>query len=102
MELLRIKDLLRERGVTSKDLAERLEVTPATVSNINNGNHFPKPELLKKIAEVLNVDIRELFYSTKDSDLNGFVEYKGEVFRIKNPEDLTRLNEAVNKLKTTG
>jgi transcriptional regulator with XRE-family HTH domain len=65
MELLKIKELLKEKGMTSKDLAEKLEVTPATVSNINNGNHFPKPELLKKIAEVLDVDIRELFAPTK-------------------------------------
>ena len=67
MELLRIKELLKEKGTTSKDLATRLQVTPATVSNINNGNHFPKPELLKKIAEVLDVDIRELFIQTKES-----------------------------------
>ena len=66
MELLRIDELLKEKGVTSKDLALRLEVTQATVSNIKNGNHFPKPELLKKIADELDVDIKDLFYSTKE------------------------------------
>lgn len=68
MELLRIKDILKQKGMTSKTLSERLEVTPATVSNIANGNHFPKPELLNRIAEELDVDIRDLFYPTKEEE----------------------------------
>jgi transcriptional regulator with XRE-family HTH domain len=86
MELLKIKELLKEKGMTSKDLAEKLDVTPATVSNINNGNHFPKPDLLLKIAEVLDVDIKELFLSTKDSTGKGkepiYIEKGGKYINI--------------------
>lgn len=83
MELLRIKDLLKERDITGKDLAERVGVHPVSFSNIINGNSFPKPELLKKIAEELDVDIRELFYSTKES--NGeplYIEREGRYISI--------------------
>ena len=48
------------------DLAERVGVSPVAISNITSGNSFPKPELLKKIADELDVDIRELFISTKE------------------------------------
>ena len=66
MSLLRLKEILFEKGITGKDLAAKVEVTPASISNIVQGNSFPKPELLLKIAEVLNVDVRELLISTKE------------------------------------
>ena len=66
MEILRLKSILQEKGVTGKDLAERVGVSSVAISNIASGNSFPKPELLKKIAEELDVDIRELFLSTKE------------------------------------
>ncbi|MEO8236386.1 MAG: helix-turn-helix transcriptional regulator [Flavobacterium sp.] len=65
MNILRLKELLYEKGITGKELAEKVEVTPASISNIVQGNSFPKPDLLIKIADVLNVDVRELFLSTK-------------------------------------
>ncbi len=101
MDLLRIKELQLERGLTNVALSEKVNVTPATISNINKGNNFPKPELLLKIAEALEVDIRELFYPTKgfgkSPELNGFVEYKNETYKIKNSEDLAQLMERVKK-----
>ena len=66
MNILRIKELLIEKGISGKDLAAKVEVTPATISNIVQGNSFPKPDLLIKIASVLNVDVRELLISTKE------------------------------------
>lgn len=68
MELLKIKDLMKEKDISGKDLAERVGVHPVNFSKIINGNAFPKPELLQKIAEELDVDIRELFYPTKENN----------------------------------
>ncbi|WP_417237220.1 helix-turn-helix domain-containing protein [Bizionia paragorgiae] len=89
MQLLRLKEVLKEKGVTGKDLSEGVEVTTASISNIVNGNHFPKPELLKKIADFLNVDIRELFIPTKEETVtetiyvnrNGNYEPIGELIK---------------------
>jgi transcriptional regulator with XRE-family HTH domain len=101
MELLRIKELLKEKDITGKDLAGKVGIHPVNFSKIINGNSFPKPDLLKRIAEELDVDIRELFYPTKgfgeSPEINGFVEYKKETFKINNYEDLTQLMEKVNK-----
>tara|TARA_R110000772_G_scaffold229162_1_gene339998 strand:- start:444 stop:719 length:276 start_codon:yes stop_codon:yes gene_type:complete len=68
MQLLRLKEVLKEKGVSGKDLSEGVEVTTSSISNIVNGNHFPKPELLRKIADFLNVDIRELFIPTMEQN----------------------------------
>ncbi|WP_313029486.1 helix-turn-helix transcriptional regulator [Soonwooa sp.] len=69
MSILRLKEVLAEKGMQNKDLADKIGVTPTTISNITQGNNFPKPETLLKIAEALDVDIRELFQSTKEDDI---------------------------------
>lgn len=68
MNILRLKEILIEKGVNGKDLADKVNVTPASISNIVQGNSFPKPELLIKIANTLDVDVRELFYPTKETE----------------------------------
>lgn len=64
--MLRLLEILQEKKKTSKQLADVLDITETSLSRIVNGKQFPKPELLKKIAEILDVDIRELFEHTKD------------------------------------
>ena len=47
---------------------------------------------MEKIAEVLGVKFTDLFvYDGEQEELNGFVEYKGEVYRIKTKADLENL-----------
>lgn len=83
MELLRLKELLKEKNITGKDLAESVGVNPNTISRIAKGTSFPSGELLKRIAEELDVDIRELFYPTKeDSGEPVFIERDGRYVRI--------------------
>lgn len=98
MQLLRLKELIREKGTSGKNLAAEVGVTPVTISNIVKGNNFPKPELLWKIAQQLDVDIRELFIPTKAGQiLNGFVEYKEKVYPIRSEKDLRELLDLMNK-----
>lgn len=83
MSLLRIKELLAEKNISSKNLSERVGVTPATISNINNGNHFPKEDLLLKIAKELDVDVKDLFLSTKETNTRPiFIEEKGNYIKV--------------------
>lgn len=65
MNILRLKELLDEKGLQGKDLAAELGVTTTTISNFNQGNTLPKAEMMLKIAEYLDVDLRELFIRTK-------------------------------------
>jgi len=86
MELLRIKELLKEKDITGKDLAGKVGIHPVNFSKIINGNSFPKPDLLKRIAEELDVDIRELFIPTKEALQYAketlYIERKGEYISI--------------------
>lgn len=80
MSILRLKELLSEKGMTGKDLAEKVEVTAASISNIVQGNSFPKPDLLIKIAAVLNVDVRELFIPTKTTETETIFAFRGGAY----------------------
>lgn len=68
MEILRIKDIIREKGITGKDLAFRIGITENALSLIINGKRQPRFELLAEIAKDLDVDIRELFESSKPKE----------------------------------
>jgi transcriptional regulator with XRE-family HTH domain len=85
MNILRLREVLKEKGMSGKDLAEKVEVTPASISNIVQGNSFPKPELLLKIAQTLDLDIRELFHPTKEdeSPKEALQKVLNEIERIK-------------------
>lgn len=60
---LRIKQLLKEKGITAVQLSEKLGVTHGALSLAINGN--PTIATLEKIAEGLGVTIPELFQQNK-------------------------------------
>lgn len=68
MEILRLKEILKEKGTTGKDLAAQVGVTENALSMIINGKRQPRFELLINISKALDVDIRELFEPTKPID----------------------------------
>lgn len=62
----RIKVILVEKRLTSKWLAAQLGKTESTVSRWRTNEKQPTIETFVEIANVLNVDIRDLFYSTNE------------------------------------
>lgn len=61
----RIKAVLAEQNRTSKWLAEQLGRDQATVSKWCTNTYQPSLEMLVKIAEHLNVDVRDLIVKTE-------------------------------------
>lgn len=57
----RIKELLKERGITISSLAEQIGTTQTSLSRALGENGNPTYETLSKIAKVLDVDMSELF-----------------------------------------
>jgi DNA-binding XRE family transcriptional regulator len=50
----------KHRGLSVSDLATACELTPAAVSQIENGKRSPSVEKLKAIAAVLNVEVDDI------------------------------------------
>lgn len=61
----RLKVVLVERGKTGKWLAEALGKNEATISRWCTNDVQPPLETLIQIAKLLDVDVKELIYSTK-------------------------------------
>ena len=65
MNINRIKVVLAEKNRTNKFLAESLSVDPSQVSRRVTNRQQPNLETLMKIANALEVDIRELLQPSK-------------------------------------
>lgn len=70
MEILRLKELMAQKGMSREDLANKVGVSMTTISNINSEKNLPTIYLLLQIAETLNVDIREMFVPTRGSAIS--------------------------------
>jgi len=86
--LFRIDEILRSKNMSMKELADLLTPDDAAsersvysyLTQIVRNQKFPRPDKLTEIARVLNVDIRDLFISTKPTDIQnndaGFPIYR--------------------------
>lgn len=60
-----IADMRKEKGITQKDLAERLNVTDKAVSKWERGLSYPDITILPSLAEELGVGVGELLSGEK-------------------------------------
>ena len=66
MNLMNIRRLRRNQGLTIQKLADKAGITYATLWNIENEESQPKADTLVKIAKALNVSIGELIGEVKN------------------------------------
>jgi transcriptional regulator with XRE-family HTH domain len=64
-DINRLKVVLAEKKRTNRWLAEELGKDPATVSKWCTNTSQPDLSTLKKVAGLLDVDVKDLLWSTK-------------------------------------
>ena len=64
-EMNRIKEVLDEKGIKQTWLAEKLGKSYNMVNSYVQNRQQPRLEVLKEIADILEVDIKDLIVSTK-------------------------------------
>lgn len=67
----KIKVLRKTRGITQEQLAEKLGLQRATISNYEIGRRSPHLKDLKNIAEVLGVSIE--YFAVEDEDIYNLI-----------------------------
>lgn len=65
----RVRELRKAQGLTQTELAERLHVRQATVSDYENGKLQFDADELPRVASVLGVDVADLFSESKPGAL---------------------------------
>ena len=90
MITLRIAEILSERGISKTQFADMMGIAKQNVDLLLQTNNIQK---LEQIAEVLGVNFSDLYVDDKQpqTELNGFIEYKGEIHRVKTKADLENL-----------
>ncbi len=71
-----IKKLRKKSGLTQKDMSELLNIPCSTYSNYENNNREPKREILIKISEIFDVDLKVLLSLDMNED---FVKKRNSV-----------------------
>ena len=94
MAKLRVKEIVKQKGLTLAKVAEMLDVHPVNLSTTLNGN--PTLSTLSRIAEVLQVEVTDLIETENKPDVSGFVKVNEEVLEITSVADLEK---ALNKAK---
>jgi putative transcriptional regulator len=61
----RIKEVLDEKGIKQKWLAEQLGKSYNMVNSYIQNRQQPRLEILFEIAEILSIDVKELLISNK-------------------------------------
>lgn len=92
--MIRIKELLKEKGMTTLELSEMVDVTPQNLSKLINEKTKPSLATYEKIADALDVHISKLF---ENDGVTGFIKANGEIREISSIGDLEKL---LDELKT--
>lgn len=95
MKGLRIKEIMQEKGITQKKLAEDIGVAEISLSRSLRGN--PTLDTLERIAAALNVPITELFNAGTNEELTALIQHKGDYYKATT---IAELESIVGKIKT--
>lgn len=77
----KIASLRKEKGLTQKELAEKLCVTDKSVSKWETGVHFPDIAIIEPLAEELGISVSDLLglgQATSEEIIKGMTEVSEE------------------------
>ena len=69
-EMNRIKEVLEQKGIKQTWLAEKLGKSYNMVNAYAQNRQQPRLETLMEIAEILDIDVKELIISNKENLIN--------------------------------
>jgi len=100
----RIIETRERRGLNQAKLAEKTGITPAAISQIENGLRTPTIPVLQRIANVLEVSIDYLTGKTNEPELRDMLQHEDfktffRGYRSLTPEDQKTVSKLVDFLQ---
>ena len=87
--MLRVKSICKQQGITLRQLAERMDVSPEVVTRMLSDSGNPTLSSLENIAKALGIEVFELFDNfDADKMVHGYLEVGSKTYRINNFNDL--------------
>ena len=99
-----VRMLCRKQGITMRQLAEKMQIAPESLSRAINGN--PQLSTIQSIASNLNVEVADLFNNSLDqNDLTAIVVFRGKTLVTDNINSLidfaSEIKESLQSEKIT-
>ncbi len=108
-----LKKLRTEKGLSQRELAEKMYVTRTAITKWESGNRLPDAAMIKRLSEVLGVDVNTLLSAVAESDecpniilvddnaviLNGGLSIIEEVIPNASVTGFTKPSEAIDFAK---
>lgn len=88
----KVKELCRDKGITVKELAEKMDIAPESLSRAINGN--PQLSTIRKIAEALDVSVTDLFDRNED-ELLAIIVCAGKTQTATTKAELKKIVDAL-------
>lgn len=89
-----IRETLKEKGISVKELSVRMGVSSSAISQLLVNPH-PSIQQLEKVAKAIGVDIMDLFAQDYNY-INGYFETEGVIYPVKNREQFMGVYEKVD------
>lgn len=87
----RIKELCQFKGITQKELADRMGISDISLNKTLRGD-YPQLQTLERISDALEVNISDLFVRDESkSEVNGYIKVKGIIYEVHSFDDLRKL-----------
>lgn len=86
---IKLTALLKERGMSQKELAEAACLTPASVSRYINGEREPRAHTVVALAEILGVKTSDIIGTSDEQEMDAAVR-----FIVRNIDKLTEAQRA--------
>lgn len=86
---LQIKEVIKRKGTSVQDLAEKMGISRIGLSQHINGN--PSVEVLERIADALGVEVSELFVSRNKEELTALIQHKNEFYKANTLDELEKI-----------
>ena len=97
---LRIKDVLSERGLTQKDLCLRLGISEVSLSRQLSKGSMSLGRLID-IANVINVDVRDLISEPIKNEARGYVEYNNKIYSFETLKKLKQIVDIIEQKESS-
>lgn len=93
---LKIKEIIREKGTTMSEIAEKIGTKQAALSRAISEDGNPTLSLLTRTADALGVSIKDLF---ADDGITGFIKVREYIHEINSVSDIEKLLKEIKELK---
>lgn len=88
MANLRVKEIIKEKGLTMQEVSDKLGIVRDTLTRQINGN--PTLDTLTKIADALGVSVPELFSPQSSGNFTALIDNDGQLIRFNTIEELKK------------